>query len=340
MALLCLYGMALKAQNTFAPVGAEWWYGGDCRDYDNWCESGIWWADHMQSVSDTTLLGKPARMLVATRHQKGKSTGVTIGKRDSFFVYDHSDTVFVYDKVISNFTPLYVFNVAVGDTVCLRQPNSTLTGSAISPEFCIIIDSIRLETYGSQQLKSYYNHTVTSANATSCLSWGLYVGDGANPSRSNAGKYTEKIGGNWPRSGSFFPEIAINNPDYYKNVGFPTGTFRCYSDAAAAIKSTTLACDTVISPILSIPNVAGSGYQVSVFPNPSSGIFRLSLQKPLKEALLLQVRDISGRWMASAVWSAGDSALELDLKHLSPGIYLLQLQGKKQRYFQKLMIRR
>ncbi len=24
------------AQNTFAPIGAEWWYGGECYDYDNW----------------------------------------------------------------------------------------------------------------------------------------------------------------------------------------------------------------------------------------------------------------------------------------------------------------
>jgi len=338
-----------NAQGTFAPVGAEWWYGGDCYSYDYWCELGITvagssgWTDHMQSVKDTTILGKQARMLAATRYQRSTSTNtVLIGKRDTFYVYNTGDTVFAYDKVISDFTALYVFNVAVGDTVCLRQPNSSLNASNpsdIGPGFCIIIDSIKLENYGGEQLRSYYNHTIVDSGKLS-LNWGVaqYFEDEAPGYKwKNIGKYTEKIGGNWKGSGSFFPEKALQNPDYYKEIGFPTGTFRCYKDAGVNIKMTSAACDTVIVP-LSIPGLAASQYHISVFPNPSSGTFRLSIPEPLNAALDLQVADLSGRILYRTQLLAGKTGLNLDLGTLGTGTYLLVLQAKAQRYYQKLVI--
>ncbi|WP_118973763.1 T9SS type A sorting domain-containing protein [Taibaiella koreensis] len=294
----------------------------------------------MQSAKDTTVLGKPARMLVSTRYQRfASSSTVAIGRRDTFYVYNTNDTVFAYDKVIANFTPLYVFNVSAGDTVCLRQPNSSLgSSSVVGPEFCIIIDSIKQEDYGGTQLMSYYNHTIGPDNKPS-LGWGTTrrVSDGG---LINVGKYTEKIGGNWPKLGSFFPEFVIANPDYYKRIGFPTGTLRCYSDSVTNIKMVPQACDTIIVNPLSISPVAESQYRISVFPNPSTGIFRLTVQKPLNEALALQVADLGGRILHRALWPAGKTALDLDLEQLDEGIYLLVLQANGQRYYQKLIIGR
>ncbi|WP_262706890.1 hypothetical protein [Taibaiella koreensis] len=33
-ALLHVFAAGSYAQTTFTPVGAEWWYGGDCFDYE------------------------------------------------------------------------------------------------------------------------------------------------------------------------------------------------------------------------------------------------------------------------------------------------------------------
>ncbi|WP_157977176.1 T9SS type A sorting domain-containing protein [Taibaiella helva] len=340
--LILVFRAGSYAQGTFAPVGAEWWYGGDCFDYESWGDSGIWWADHMQSVKDTTVLNKPARMLTATRYQQYASSSIMIGKRDTFYIYNTADTVFVYDAVVAEYTPLYIFNVSVGDTLCLRQPNSTLSSSsAIEPEFCIIIDSIKTEDYSGEQLISYYNHTITADNATGALSWGerQYVSQTA-PYFRYVGKYTEKIGGNWLKIGSFFPESMGIVSDYSKQIGFPSGTLRCYTDSATTIKMVSEACDTIVVNPLSLPKLAKATYQVSVFPNPSSGTFRLTVAEPLKETLLLQVTDLSGKVLYSSQLAAGKTGLSLELATLTTGTYLLVLQAKAQRYYQKLVISR
>ena len=101
-------------QNTFAPVGAEWWYAGILKDYDYNESYYTRWADHMVSVKDTTILNTSCRVLEAIRYQKSDASPTTaaIVKRDTFYIYDNVDTVFVYDSKISNFTPLYIFNVS------------------------------------------------------------------------------------------------------------------------------------------------------------------------------------------------------------------------------------
>lgn len=343
IAAFLILSTAGYAQTTFAPVGAEWWYGGKLFDYTFWDDFHIRWVDHMQSVKDTFLAGESCRMLTTTRYQKSvyNPNTVSIRYNDTFFLYNTEDTVFVYDEIISNFTPLYIFNVTAGDTVCLRKPN--FSSSEMSAEFCIVIDSIKLETYDTVQLKSYYNHTVLDSGDFygPFFSWGgpKYY-PGPDP-YTNAGKYTEKIGGNWPRHGSFFPNISVYNPDYYKeSEEIPTGSLRCYYDAVTAIKMEAIPCDSVIRPLVSIPEITKSAYHVSVSPNPSTGTFLLTTQKPLKEALDIQVTDLSGRTMKRLSLQAGKTEMTCDLRQLSSGLYLLLFNTEGQRYYQKLVISR
>ncbi len=48
-----------------------------------------------------------------------------------------------------------------------------LPGASIGPDFCIIIDSIKLEMYDSEQLTSYYNHTIMEDTAHLSINWGI-----------------------------------------------------------------------------------------------------------------------------------------------------------------------
>ncbi len=335
---LCLPAI-VSAQNTFAPVGAQWWYGGSLFDYSFWDDYSIKWVDHMESVKDTVVAGKSCRLLAAVRYTKtnlsvNSANTAQVRYRDTFYVYNNDDTVFVYDKVIAAYTPLYIFNVAVGDTVCLRKPNYNSAGA----EFCIIIDSIKLEMYDTVPLKSYYNHTIVGAGVR-CFGWGgpKYIPESGI--YSNMGKYTERIGGNWPKLGSFFPCSIIYNPDYYKeSEEIPTGSFRCYSDPVTAIKMETIACDSVIKPWVSIAEVTKSDYGLSVYPNPTKGAFHITAQKPLPETLTIQLTDLAGRVLKTISFLKGQRSIALDAGQVPDGIYFLKFQATHKAFYQKVII--
>ena len=329
----CLGQSRSYAQNTFAPVGAEWWYGGALEYYSAFAgELGNWqWVDHMQSVKDTLVAGKSSRMLAAVRYQKNNGSVSYVHSRDTFFIYNNEDTVFSYNKYTSDFTPLYIFNVNVGDTICMRVPNEP----QVNVTFCYVIDSIKTEQYDTSLLKSYYNHTILGTN----VSWG---GAQHTPGQFDyriVGKYTEKIGGNWPLVGSFFP-AGIAFVDEYKNaMAKPTGTFRCYNDPLTAIKVVNVACDSVFpSSIVGIAAIQKSPYGITLSPNPSSGRFTLAVQKPLSQAMDILVCDLSGRMLSTLRLATGQTSLTGNLDQLSSGAYLLLLQTGAERYYHKLVI--
>lgn len=332
--LLLLFAFILpaKGQNTFAPVGAEWWYSGRLWDYEYW-DYYTQWADQMTSLKDTTVVNKPCRMLTATRHKKNQMypDQSFISDRDTFFVYNNEDTVFCYDEKISDFTPLYIFNVQQGDTLCLRQPNSWIP----NPEFCIVIDSVVTETYDNVQLKSYYNHTISGAT----VNWGMSFHHQDDWNKyEDRGKYTEKIGGNWENVGSFLPASLYHNPDYYKDNLLPTGKFRCYHDPETNIKMIDFACDSVMRPFLDIREMTEAETGIVLYPNPSSGQFTLEVLKPFKAGTTAVIRDVSGREMKSISVPSNSNTIKFELDGTPAGMYFLMLTTPESKYYQKIII--
>ena len=64
-----------------------------------------------------------------------------------------------------------------------------------------------------------------------------------------------------------------------------------------------------------------------VYPNPGTGMFRVSWDAPALEEQQLQVYNGQGQLVRNFKLYAGENTLELDLQREAPGIYLLRSQG-------------
>jgi len=63
-----------------------------------------------------------------------------------------------------------------------------------------------------------------------------------------------------------------------------------------------------------------------VYPNPGNGIFKIRFDELIREGLVLQVRDLSGRMVHREVVSGQpDKEVSIDISHLSSGLYTIHL---------------
>jgi|GEM_PF-185744 len=62
-----------------------------------------------------------------------------------------------------------------------------------------------------------------------------------------------------------------------------------------------------------------------VYPNPTKGNLTVKLDKPLQQPSLVQVTDISGRFVFSQTAKGGAQLIELDLLKLAPGRYFIRI---------------
>lgn len=65
--------------------------------------------------------------------------------------------------------------------------------------------------------------------------------------------------------------------------------------------------------------------QISIYPNPSNGVFTIEMQQAAKSGMQFRITDISGKsvYEANAVW--GKSIHQLDANFLTSGLYFLQV---------------
>lgn len=327
------------AQNTFAPVGAEWWYYSNSKNFDYWAPRKDL-ADRLQSVKDTVVLGIPCRKMLATEYIRLDTSPdeLTVRRTDSFFLYNNDDTVFVYDRSIANFTPLYIFNVEESDTVCIRIPSSELPiwyDTAYS--FCYVVDSIRMEMYDTALLRSVYTHALDGNPdpVFMAFNWGTRI-DGPEGDVI-IGKYTERIGGNWPIYGGLFPSLSLAITDYAGST-FPQGTFRCYTDSSVAINMEGGDCDYIPVSFLSINTVTLKQAGIQVYPNPSKGAVTIQSKTPFTKDTRIHVMDMSGKTVEIISGMDQREHISLDLSALMPGMYLLQFQLKEGNFYHKLVL--
>jgi hypothetical protein len=78
--------------------------------------------------------------------------------------------------------------------------------------------------------------------------------------------------------------------------------------------------------------------QVNIYPNPSTGIFNLTLDKTIQKGTLI-ITNILGEQVYNESFYAADKTT-VNLSHLSNGIYLLQISDGKLLQTQKLIIQK
>ena len=79
---------------------------------------------------------------------------------------------------------------------------------------------------------------------------------------------------------------------------------------------------------------------MELYPNPSDGIFTLRLNMPSSEILKFTVTDITGKLVYQAEETAGIGVYDrmIDLRSVTPGVYMMQLKGGDAAVYRKLII--
>ena len=308
IALLCSCLSPATAQTTFAPAGADWYH------HMNYG------AFHCYNSGTTTILGKDCSTIkqLALTADPWKSMGLVVSNLATLNTYTSGDTVFVYNPVYSKFTPLYVFNVNEGDTVCLPHFYSNAGGPATDTTFCFRIDSVRMKLYDTAWLKTIYTHSyeyisMSSSDSVIC-SYGI----------NEYGAYAERIGG---IISGIYPHCLTCPVPLSESYQLPGGV-RCYNDPSYAIK--------LVSGICGIPPTAledvTTGQQVTVYPIPADA--SLNINAPAGSSAVLMTMD--GRPVYSS--NSTGSNIVIATASLPPGNYLLSIKDDRQHTIQQKRI--
>jgi hypothetical protein len=75
---------------------------------------------------------------------------------------------------------------------------------------------------------------------------------------------------------------------------------------------------------------------VSVYPNPSKGVFNVSAKDMKGDNLSLEVRDLTGKLVYSAKASNADTTV--DLKNVASGVYMLKVSSESQTAVKRLIV--
>lgn len=73
------------------------------------------------------------------------------------------------------------------------------------------------------------------------------------------------------------------------------------------------------------------GLSFNVYPNPGNGEMTISLPQA-DESAFVKVSDLLGRTYYQGFTSAGQAQIQLDLKHVPAGVYLVQVNERSMKY--------
>lgn len=318
--------LQVQAQTTFAPVGAEWWYDGSVI-----ASGGLVFITRRTSIGEIQIQDKMCKEIRGVTHyhyvySPTPSKAYSHKKNEeTIYVYSENDTVYVYNSFFQKFTPLYIFNVNPGDTVCIPkiqdQYHPTISGDSF---FCYRVDSITTNLYGANSLPLKTVHINAFNDGGNIYEWPFnwyirHAGD--------YGMYTELLGG----ASDILPDNTANRvPDGLAIL------LDCYTDPVNNINSGNR-CSRYPG-VVSINEMQVQQLSIQVYPNPATDKVAVTLSKALPKGSLLQVLDITGR-VAMVINDIADrEIITFDVHTLPQGTYLVRLQSNGNNAYKKLVI--
>ena len=332
-----------QSDSIFAPPNAEWWHDMDYGMRTN--------KIHSEVVGDTLIQNIIAKKIKQTKYMRtwlqNNTFTVDTFSPNYLYIYDAVDTVFVFNANFNRFTPLFVFNVNVGDTVCLPilgsqpdlRPNPIANGDTC---FCFQIDSIATVLYDTTYLTTYFQHALFDSNMFEA--WPVYnwCGDATGGVLEfTKAAYAKKIGGLF---GGFLPQKLSSGiakptldtiPNYYEYA------LRCYDEDSFAIhifygSNTNCYFDqptgiAAIDPKLDF---------IKIYPNPNFGQLTLEASHPFGKNTSISISDLSGKTLKRWNASIGQSKISLSLKDLSSGMYLLKFDSDGRSLYKKVVVQK
>ncbi|MBX2907800.1 MAG: hypothetical protein KF744_17270 [Taibaiella sp.] len=279
---LILSALSAHSQTTFAPTGAEW---------HHYHRDGYF---HSYITGDTIISGKTCRKI---KQETVVSPTSWAGTFPTLYTYASNDTVFVYNKYFSAFTPLYIFNVTDGDTITIPDLQS-----AVLSRFRI--DSVRMVVYDTAMLKTVYLQNIETSMSGS-----------SGPKLSTYGTIWQPLGAYAERIGNVQAGIY---PNCMNCVIIPEdcgciGQLNCYHDAAYEVKLISGPCE----PPVSVGQIQKEN-SFSAYPIPADDL--VTVEAPGDGLLTLIGPD--GRTVVSQQVQKG--AFSLTMKSIGAGYYLMK----------------
>lgn len=233
----------------------------------------------VQSIGDTVILGIPCKKI------SGGGCGYY---GPEFFIYSDSGKVFFYEAYYSRFELLYDFTALQGDQ-WIVHPYSQGT---LSDSIIVNVDSTGTQIINSDTLKVLYT------SASSSPTFGIWDWGGG-------GKMIDKIGSMY----YFVPQAGFCDP--------PTFPLRCYDDSIIGHYETGVASSCQWT------NVGINEYyfqnSLSLFPNPSYGIFTVSASANMKS---IEIFDVLGNIIISQTVNSQQVTVNLSFTN---GIYFVKV---------------
>src|SRR5690625_3598253 len=284
ISILPIISFAQSDSTIFAPVGAEWWHG----NINLYNPITNYYHVYSKIVGDTIINGKLASKIEMERYVKATHYTVVVDTipLEPMYVSSTEDTVFIYNTYFDDFTPLYVFNVEDGDTLCLPVISHTFIETDFSfwynpiaekdSFFCIKVDSVRMVSYDGEYLKTVFTREIITYN-NGILFPGYNFSQGhidANHYEPyNKNGYAQKLGS---LSISFFPTPV----DLYAAVGgsldtsafkeFEVTGFRCYQDDNININLYPEGGDCDYISSVNIKEQQNNPLSINIYPNPAN----------------------------------------------------------------------
>jgi hypothetical protein len=274
----------LFAQN-FGSIGTQWYYSEHASGAAPPNSEYL----HFQSVADTVIAGLTTHKIIRTYY---KFSGDTV-TFDPIYVYEQSDTAFMYDFQKAKFLKIYIFNAQQGDTLTLDFPEP-LPWSTDST-YRLVIDTVETVIIDGVPLKKYRTIALDELQFF------------------NGGYFMDRIGGlDW-----FFPRAAI--------ILEAGGPIRCYSDNQIDTNFQSVACDYRL-----VTSIDETNANFQIFPNPFQNEITIQSDQPVER---IEVFDFTGRTIINS------RQLNLNLDHVSNGIYILSIYLKSGQRLEKKIIK-
>ncbi|MCF8449846.1 MAG: T9SS type A sorting domain-containing protein [Taibaiella sp.] len=279
----------VQAQTSFAPAGSEWYHN---------AADGVF---HCFNAGDSIILGKTCSSIRQIAKVPSDSWAYD---HPTIYTYASGDTVYIYNQLFKKFTPLYIFNVTVGDTIRIPGFHAP-TFSTTDTVFSFRVDSVRMVLYDTALLKTVYTTTLTGAGGS------VYSTYGEAP--ESYGAYAEKIG-------------CIKNGIYPACKGCAVileyceciGSIRCYNDPEFSLK---LAAGLCLPP--TVVKSTNTEEILAIYPNPANNL--LNITAPAYS--IFSLLSIEGKPITT-LRNENNTSTSIETALLASGIYLLSIYNE------------
>lgn len=286
----------------FAQIGTLWHY-----NFNNFGGGQPNSSYHkLESVGDTLIAGKNCRIIRTTFFPPFSNDSIV---QSPEYVYMAGDTVYYYHRYLNQFSPLYMFNAQVGDTLHFDYPHLPLFASVTPFRWKARIDSITHYIQGSDTLKMFWPRTLPNT-------------DSMHLNADFLGAYIEKIGG----TVQFMHQPFVIIPEW-------NGPIRCYQDPQLSVNFMQIPCNQRAG--LSVDKLAPLA-SVRFYPNPAKEVFYL--QNDHNGTVQYSVFNSQGQLLLQNEIQANENKT-INTEYWPTGMYLLRLQSQQLMRYEKLLIK-